>query len=196
MDLLRFHPSGDDILSFVFFQYVTLRVTYRIPSDVLGPISDEEQDDSPPSRDVDDLDFATHYLLHQVGLGGTVRAELQTFPYTFRAGLRSFFCVPHVLLRAQQFRPARILPMLAVSRWFLRRCFALGCTSPRVDVRYLRRHCSALDFLDVLDGSSQCEIHCSYDLIFYLRCRHDNPTNRFYEANPVSLSGTDSRLAF
>ena len=73
-------------------------MTYRIPSDVLGPMSDEEQDASPPSRDVDDLDFASEYLQHQIGLGGTVRIELYTFPYTFRAGFRTFFCVPHVFL--------------------------------------------------------------------------------------------------
>ena len=194
MDLLRFHPAVDDILSFVVFQAVTIGVTYRIPSDVLGLAPDEEEDGLPPSRDTDDLEFAAHYLQHQVGLRGTSHADLQTFPYTFRVGHRSFLGVPYVLMQAQQFRPVRILPMLATSRWFLRRCFALGFASPRVDVDRLRHRRTAQDFLDILDGSSHCEIHCSYDLIFYLLCRRDSSTTRFYEANPLSLAGTDGCL--
>ena len=194
MDVLHFHPAVDDILSFVVFQAVTIRVTYRIPRDVLTNATEDEEEDIPTSREPDDLDVASFYIRRQTGLGGTIYAELQTLPYTFRVGYRAFCCVPYVRVRAQQFRPVRILLMLATSRWFLRRCFALGYTSPRVDVDQLRRHLTAQDFLDILDGSSHCEIHCSYDVVFQFQCRHDRAATRFYEASPVSPAGSSCSL--
>ena len=81
--------------------------------------------------------------------------------------------------------------MLAVSRWFLRRCFAFGFGFPAVDLDFLHRSRTAQDFLGVIDGSSHCEVHCSYDLIFYLLCRHSQALTQFYEANPVPLVGGD-----
>ena len=139
MDVLHFHPAVDDILSFVVFQAVTVRVTYRSPRDVLTNATEDEEEDIPTSREPDDLDFASFYIRRQTGLGGTIYAELQTLPCTFRVGYRAFCCVPYVRVRAQPFRPVRILLMLATSRWFLRRCFALGYTSPSfVDASLLK----------------------------------------------------------